>query len=262
VTDRASGWFGGATPRVLAHRGLAVDAPENTMLAFAHAVALGVEYVETDVHATRDDIAVISHDPDLRRLAGRDERLRDLDLAAVKAVRLDHDQELPTLAEALDAFPDTRFNIDLKVPEAVVPAVEAIRRVGAERRVLLTSFDGASRRRALRLLPGTATSASRSGVVGMMAAGLVPVPALRRRLLRLALRGCGAVQVPETYGPARIVTAERVAELTAIGVETHVWTVNAPLDMRRLLGLGVHGIVTDRADLAVIEVAGGSAGPL
>ena len=96
----------------------------------------------------------------------------------------------------------------------------------------------------------------------MMAAGLVPVPALRRRLLRLALRGCGAVQVPEAHGRVRIVTAERVAELTAIGVETHVWTVNAPLDMRRLVGLGVHGIVTDRADLAVIEVAGGSAEPL
>jgi glycerophosphoryl diester phosphodiesterase len=87
-----------------------------------------------------------------------------------------------------------------------------------------------------------------------MAAGLVPLTGLRRTLMRRALVGCRAVQVPERKGPIRIVTAARVAEWAGLGVETHVWTVNEPDDMARLLTLGVHGIVTDRADLALDEV--------
>lgn len=221
------------------------------MLAFALAVAAGSPYLETDVHATRDGIAVISHDADLRRVAGRDQRLLDLDLADVKTIRLGREHEIPTLDEALDAFPDTRFNVDLKSDEAVAPAVRAIARVRATDRVLLTSFDHRRRLRAVRALPGVATSASSRGIVAAVAAGLVPVPRLRRTLLRRALEGCGAVQVPERKGPVRIVTAARVAELAALGVETHVWTVNDPGDMARLLDLGVHGIVTDRADLGL-----------
>jgi glycerophosphoryl diester phosphodiesterase len=250
----SAGWFAPAGPRVLAHRGLAVDAPENTMLAFALAVSEGAAYVETDVHATRDGIAVVSHDPDLRRVAGREQRLLDLDLADVKAIRLDGEHEIPTLDEALDAFPETRFNVDLKSDEAVAPAVRAIARVRATDRVLLTSFDHRRRLRAVRALPGVATSASSRGIMAAMAAGLVPLPGLRRTLVRRALAGCLAVQVPERKGPIRIVTAARVAEWADVGVETHVWTINEPADMVRLLTLGVHGIVTDRADLALDEV--------
>ena len=258
----ASGWFGPSVPRVLAHRGLAVDAPENTMLAFARAVAAGASYVETDVHATSDDVAVVTHDPDLSRVAGRDVRVRDLDLAAVKEIRLGDDQEIPTLEEALDAFPETRFNIDVKVAEAVEPTARAVRRLGAQRRVLVTSFDQRVRRRVLAALPGVATSASSPGVVGALLASVVPLAPLRHAVLRRVLRGCGAVQVPETWGAVRVVTRERVADLASIGVETHVWTVNDPVAMRRLLSLGVHGIVSDRADVALAEVARTAADPL
>jgi len=248
----SAGWFAPSGPRVLAHRGLADDVPENTMAAFALAVAAGATYVETDVHATRDGIAVVGHDADLRRLAGRDQRLLDLDLVDVRAVRLDGGHEIPTLDEALDAFPETRFNIDLKSDEAVAPAVRAIARVRATDRVLVTSFDHRRRLRAVRALPGVATSASSRGIVAAVAAGLVPLPSLRRSMLRRALAGCGAVQVPERKGPVRIVSARRIAELASVGVETHVWTVNDADDVARLLGLGVHGIVTDHVD-AVLE---------
>ena len=69
-SEAAEAYFSPALPRVLAHRGLAVDAPENTLLAFAHALAIGVEHLETDVHASRDGVAVIAHDADLDRVAG------------------------------------------------------------------------------------------------------------------------------------------------------------------------------------------------
>ena len=256
---RASVWFEGPAPRVLAHRGLALDVPENTTASFLQAIVAGALYVETDVHATSDGVAVVSHDPDLSRVAGRDVSVHDLTLAEVRLVRLEDGYEMPTLEEALDAFPETRFNIDVKVAEAVGPTIDAVRRARAEHRVLLTSFDQRIRRRVLAELPGVATSASSWGVVAVVALGAVPVTSLRRRLMARALRGCGAVQVPERQGPLRVVTRRRVRDLEAIGVETHVWTVNDPVAMRRLLALGVHGLVSDRVDLALAEVRAATA---
>jgi glycerophosphoryl diester phosphodiesterase len=256
---RASVWFDAPTPRVLAHRGLALDVPENTTASFLQAIAAGALYVETDVHATSDGVAVVSHDPELSRVAGRDVSVRDLALDEIRLVQLEGGYEMPTLEEALAAFPETRFNIDVKVAEAVGPTIDAVRRARAEHRVLLTSFDQRIRRRVLAGLPGVATSASSWGVVAVVALGAVPGTALRRRLIARAVRGCGAVQVPERQGPLRIVTRRRVRDLEAVGVETHVWTVNEPVAIRRLLALGVHGLVSDRADLALAEVRAATA---
>ncbi|HET8867434.1 MAG TPA: glycerophosphodiester phosphodiesterase family protein, partial [Agrococcus sp.] len=75
-----------APPRVLAHRGLALDAPENTMMAFFAAVDAGATFLETDAHATADGVAVLAHDPSLDRVAGQDvviERTLWQDLAQI-----------------------------------------------------------------------------------------------------------------------------------------------------------------------------------
>jgi len=154
----AEAYFSPAVPRVLAHRGLALEAPENTLLAFAHALALGVEHLETDVHASRDGVAMIAHDADLDRVAGIPGRVDERTAAELAALALGADQGMPTLAEALEAFPEARFNIDLKSAEAVAPTVDAVRQLRAEHRVLLTSFSERRRAAALRLLPEAATS--------------------------------------------------------------------------------------------------------
>ncbi|MBQ9918862.1 MAG: glycerophosphodiester phosphodiesterase, partial [Microbacterium sp.] len=78
---------------------------------------------------------------------------------------------------------------------------------------------------------------------------------LRRRVERL-LGGLDALQIPERQGPIRVVTRGLVRAAHAAGVEVHVWTVNDPADMERLLDLGVDGLVTDRADLALAVVNG------
>ena len=72
-----------------------------------------------------------------------------------------------------------------------------------------------------------------------------------RESVARALRGARALQVPERVGPVRIVTPRFVEAAHEAGVEVHVWTVNDPADMTRLLDLGVDGLVTDRADLAL-----------
>jgi glycerophosphoryl diester phosphodiesterase len=234
-------------PRVFAHRGLAIDAPENTLLSFARAVAIGVEYIETDVHASHDGVAVIAHDPSLDRVAGRKVRVSQLTMSELRKVDLGHGQGFPSLAEALDAFPETKFNIDVKSKDAVPGTIAAITKAGAQDRVLVSSFDERRRALALRGLPGVVSSASARRFLPALLAGKVGFsPGLRR-----SMRGLVAVQVPEKAVGLRVTTAKMVRALHDAGIEMHVWTVNDPVRMDALLDLGVDGIVTDRADLAL-----------
>jgi glycerophosphoryl diester phosphodiesterase len=246
-----SDYFGPPAPRVLAHRGLAVDAPENTLLAFDRAVAVGARYLETDVHVSADGVAVIAHDPRLARVAGRPEAVADLAVAELERVDLGSSQGFATLAEALHQFPELRFNIDVKTDAAVDATVSAIEHTGARQRVLLTSFSDRRRRRIATRLPGVATSVGSAGVVRSRLA-----TAVRNRSLFLrALAGAGALQIPERVGRIRLVSPALIAAAHAVGAEVHVWTVNDPGDMERLLDLGVDGLVTDRADLALALIA-------
>lgn len=232
---------------MFAHRGLAVEAPENTLLAFAKALAVGAIYIETDVHASADGVCVIAHDPTLERVAGRDVRVEQLTMAELRKVDLGYGQGFCSLTEVLDTFPETRFNIDLKSAAAVAPAVSAILAARASDRVLVTSFSDRRRKAAVAALPGVATSASAGSFVRALVAGKVGSTAVVRR----ALRGVCAVQVPEKAVGLAVTTERMIRQLHEVGVEMHVWTINDPVRMRELLDLGVDGIVTDRADLAL-----------
>jgi glycerophosphoryl diester phosphodiesterase len=244
-------YFDPAPPRVLAHRGLALEAPENTMLAFLKALSIGVDYLETDVHVSSDGVAVVAHDHDLTRVAGRPERVDELTMAELREVRLGEGQGFCSLAEVLDSFPDARFNIDIKCDAAVASTVKAITDARAAQRVLIASFEGRRRRRAVKQIPGVATSASSAGsAVAFVAASLG-----LRAVVRWALRNVDAVQLPHRFKGVRIVTPRLVAAVHAAGAEVHVWTINSEPEMTQLLELGVDGIVTDRADIAIALTA-------
>lgn len=217
------------------------------MLAFVKALSIGADYIETDVHASQDGVAVIAHDDNLSRVAGRIVRIDHLTMAELRRVSLGDGQSFASLAEVLDAFPTARFNIDIKSDDAVEPTVEAILAAGALKRVLIASFSDRRRKAAVKRLPGVATSASRraSGQAAVAARlGLVP-------LVRVALRGVDAVQIPERLRGVQIITPQLVASMHAAAVEVHAWTINDVATMERLLSIGVDGIVTDRADLAL-----------
>ena len=250
MAERAQSEFLAAPyPRVFAHRGLALDAPENTLLAFVKALAAGATHLETDVHVSLDGVAVISHDPDLTGL-GRDVRIDQLTMTELKRISLGHGQSFTPLADALEAFPTAVFNIDVKTDAAVEPAARAIRDRRATGRVLVTSFNESRRRRLVGLLPGVVSSASAPLVAAVVAATNLGLTALVRR----TLQGCVAVQVPERAGPVPIVTPRFIAMMHRVNVEVHVWTINDPVDMIRLLDIGVDGLVTDRTDLAVAAI--------
>jgi glycerophosphoryl diester phosphodiesterase len=240
---------------VLAHRGLAIDAPENTLLAFEQALAVGVTHLETDVHGSADGVSMISHDPDLTRLAGRPARVGQLSATELRAIDLGHGQGFCSLADALDAFPDARFNIDIKSADAVAPTVATIRQARAVDRVLIGSFSPERRLAVVRQLPGVATSVSARGAVAAVVAARSPggLPTVRR-----ILRDVHAVQFPLSMLRMPTMTPRTIAAFHAAGVEVHAWTINDVPTMRRLLDLGVDGLVSDRADLAVEVLAGRS----
>lgn len=242
-----AGYFSPAPPRVIAHRGLAVDAPENTLLAFSRAVALGVTHLETDVHVSSDGVAMISHDPDLTRLVGRQVSVSQLNSRELGRIQLGAGQAFCSLAEALDAFPEARFNIDIKVAGVAAPAAAAIVAANAVGRVLVSSFGDGRRREAVRRLPGVATSVSARGAVASVA--LANIGAVRP--LARVLRGVHAVQLPTSLLRMRTFSPRALASFHAVGVEVHAWTINEPAEMRSLLAAGVDGLITDRADLAL-----------
>jgi glycerophosphoryl diester phosphodiesterase len=265
-----SRYLDAAGPRVFAHRGFADGVPGNTLAAFRAALEAGASHLESDVRATRDGVPVLFHDehfpagvlpevaPDDAASSSPldDVAIRTLTLAEVRRIDLGGGHRIPTVAEALDAFPDALWNLDLKAPDAVVATAKHVWRAGAADRVLLTSFSEVSRARAVRLLPGIATSASSIGTAVILLAALTGRPALVRAVTRLLPGTVLALQIPERAGPLPLVTPLLLATLHGAGLEVHVWTVNERSDIRRLLELGVDGIVTDRPDVAraVVDV--------
>jgi glycerophosphoryl diester phosphodiesterase len=226
-------------PLAFAHRGGAGEAPENSWTAFEHAVSLGYRYMETDVRTTADGVAVALHDPSLDRVADRTGALRTMSWAQVRACKLRDGREPPLLEELLGAWPQLRWNIDVKRREAIGPVVEAIRRTGAVDRVLVASFSGSRAARAREALgPDLATGAGRLTVASLLAAKVVSFWPVSSDAV--------AAQVPPRDGLIKIVDAAFVRVCHRAGLAVHVWTINTSAEMEGLLDLGVDGIMTDR----------------
>ncbi|MEU7904580.1 glycerophosphodiester phosphodiesterase [Actinoplanes sp. NPDC049118] len=230
-------------PLAFAHRGGAAEGDENTAEAFGRAVALGYRYVETDVHATADGVPVVFHDPSLRRLTGTAGRVADLRWADLATLRVGGAGAVPRLDEVLAAWPQVRFNIDVKADDAAGPTVEAVRRAGARDRVLLASFSDARLARVRALAgPGIATSLGQREVLRLRVSS---VAGTRLRLPASA----AAAQVPARFGPVTVVDRRFVSRAHRLGLQVHVWTIDDPAEMHRLLELGVDGIMTDRTEV-------------
>lgn len=237
-------------PLALAHRGgdklPSNDGIENSLRAVANAVALGYRYIETDVRASVDGVAFAFHDPDLSRVAPDsgfgDRPFGSLTAEEIRSVRLRGGEPIATITEMLEAFPETRFNIDVKTAEVIEPTVAAITEAGAEERVLIASFSHRRLTRARKLLPAAATSVSPWELIALRFAP---------RLLGWLIRAGGAVcaQVPERQYGIHITTPGFVSAAHRKGMQVHVWTVDAAEDITRLLDGGVDGIITDRPDV-------------
>ncbi|MBB6172018.1 glycerophosphoryl diester phosphodiesterase [Nocardiopsis mwathae] len=242
------GYFDLPTPIGLAHRGgwLTDEAGrirtelENTALAFQNAIDLGYRYLETDVHATRDGVLLAFHDATLDRTTDRSGAIADLPYDEVARARVGGSEPVPVLEDLLGSWPEARFNIDIKSDAAVEPLVRVLRRTSAWERVCVGSFDQLRLDRARRAFDRpVATSCGPVDVARLRFASFTPL------LGWLARRGVGAVQIPLRARGFPLVSRDLIATAHRLGMQVHVWTINDPTLMARLLDLGVDGIVTD-----------------
>ncbi len=241
-----------ASPIVYAHRGASAEVTENTLEAFACAIELGADALETDVHLTRDGRLVLAHDPELGRVSGGafTRPIKEASLAEVRGWRLDGGLRVPTLEDALAAFPDAPFNVDAKEDRADVMAtlVRSVRAQGAEQRVRLASFHSRNLRRAREM--------GWTGRLGMAQSEILAALALPAGLAARFTRGCDAAQVPPRVVGVDFTAQCTIDRLHGRGFRVEIWVVDDPDEARALVLRGVDGIITNDPRRIVPAVRG------
>jgi glycerophosphoryl diester phosphodiesterase len=243
---------------VLAHRGFRGKYPENTMLAFQKAAELGVAGLEMDIHRTRDEVIVVSHDATVNRTTNGIGLIKEMSLAELKELdagyRWTPDNgrtypfrgqgiTIPTIEELFTTFPNHWINVDIKQvsPAIVNPFVQMIRRFNMADKMMVGSFDTATVRQFRRDCPEVATAATASEVRCLFVLS-------KLRLERFYRGQAKAMQLPEWNGRIRVVSRRFVENAHRMGTAVHVWTVNETADMARFIKMGVDGLITDFPD--------------
>jgi len=253
----------GAGPHVHAHQGGNHLWPDNTMLAFENAHALGVDVLELDVHLSADGEVVVIHDATVDRTSDGSGAVAAMTLDELRALDFGYrwrppggDPDvfpyrgqgiaIPTLGEVLEAFPGRAINVELKADDdrLVDAACELIVAHGKRDEVLVASFHQRVMRVFRLRCPGVATSAGPDEVRTFVFMNMA-------FLGRLYTPQAEAFQVPRRQAGIEIVTPRFVRGLHERNVLVDVWTINDEAEMRRLLDLGVNAIITDRPDLAL-----------
>ena len=242
----------------IAHRGGSKLRPENTMEAFDHAVALGVDALECDVHLSADGVPAVIHDATLERTtdaAGQVAAWSMADLATVDAGARFGEAEghpfrgrglgVPRLADVLDRHPDVPVIVEIKGdnPQAVPAILEVLRKSRRPDRYLVGGFSQHVLDAVRTLAPQYPTGASREEVLA----------AIRRAYFRLPPRrsGFSVFQVPFHHQGKQIFRAPFVRTVTRAGLGVQAWIIDDEAEMRRLMSWGVTGLISDRPDVAV-----------
>jgi glycerophosphoryl diester phosphodiesterase len=258
-------------PVNIAHRGGAQIAPENTLEGFREGLSVGAGALELDVHTTADGHVVVIHDDTVDRTTQSTGPVREMSFAEIR--RLDAGYRftpdggetfpyrgqgirIPTLEEVYDEFTEVPINVEIKGERPGIEAAvwQIIEAAGAEERTLVVSESTPTIRRFREASGGRMETGSSS--VELITFYLLS----RVGLSRLSKPRYQALQGPQTYHGLRVVTPGFIRAAHERGLRIDVWTINSESDMRRLLGYGVDGIMTDRPDLLARVLEGSETG--
>jgi len=240
---------------VFAHRGGGGLIPENTLPAFIYSSNLGADVLELDIHRTSDGELVVIHDRTVDRTTVGRGKVSEMTLAELRT--LDAGAQfttdggktypfrgkgfkIPTLREIFDALPNNIFNIEPKRQgsEMAEPLCSLIREKDMTNKVIVGSFTQSIIDDMRTACPEVATSASPREAVSFF---------LRERggIETSYSPPMQALQIPTSIGGIDIVTKEFVEAAHERNLKVHVWTINSPEEMQRLIDLSVDGIMTD-----------------
>jgi glycerophosphoryl diester phosphodiesterase len=232
-----------------AHRGGATYPPnrhrENSLHSFAEAAALGYRYLETDVHATADGVLIAFHDNKLDRVTDGRGAIADLTYEQVSQAKIHGVDDIPRFEDLLTSFPDARFNVDAKSRTSVDLLADLIIAHQAQDRVCVNSFSIRRLHRLRRRLgPQVASGAS---------ALAIALYRFAPRLTRIINTTAPVLQIPmeqKILGIRfRVCTPSLVRAAHSSGKLVHIWTIDDPQTMAKLIDGGADGIFTDRIDL-------------
>ncbi|MBI1318616.1 MAG: glycerophosphodiester phosphodiesterase [Candidatus Hydrogenedens sp.] len=255
LSQRDFPYFAYERPLAIAHRGGMACWPENTVYAFQQADALGVDALEMDVHRTRDGYLVVSHDPMVDRCTNGKGAIEQLTLEEVQSFDAGHHFSpdggksfpyrgkgirIPTMREVFERFGHLRYIIDAKPPrpEVALQLAALARECEVTDKVCLASFHRPNVAAIRSAHPDIATSGSEPEVQVFWAAQFL-------RLEGLYKNDALALQVPPVQYGVPFLTQHFIRAAHASNMHVHVWTINEPEEMRRLLDLGADGILTD-----------------
>ena len=242
----------------ISHRGGKRFAPEETMEAFTHAVSVGTDVLELDIHTTSDGVVVVMHDDTVDRTTSGTGSIKNMTFEELRQLDAGYHYTLdggatfpyrgeglvvPTLQEVLEAFPDMYFIIEIKQfhPAMIDEALQVLYDTEMEARVVVGSFYDSVLTDFREAEPRILTS---YGVLEMMDL-LQLTPETEAEYVRPAY----IIQIPPKQGNTDLLTPELRALVDRLGLKTHVWTINDRAEMEHLMTLGIDGIMTDDPEL-------------
>lgn len=235
----------------IAHRGGGRLRPEETLPAFEHALAVGADVLEFDVHATADGVLVAMHDDTVDRTTDGTGAIKNLSFAELRAFDAGYaftrddgatfpyrgmGITVPTVEEILTQFPDSYYLIELKQlePPIVEPLLAALEQHGVMERVVLASFDVETIAAVRAAAPEVLTALS----------------LVEWAEFSTSLGDPGYTSPARFVQPQAKLTSVQVVEFAhELGLKVHPWTVNDAAEMMLLLSRGVDGIMTDDPEL-------------
>lgn len=259
-----------------AHQGGAWEAPSSTIYAIRAALVAGATGIELDVHATADGELVVCHDATVDRTTDGHGSIASMTLAELRDLDnaywfvpgadaapgrppsdyplrgrapADRDFGIATLREVLEQFPGVVLNLDVKqTAPAVVPYEEPLARLLAEYEreddVIVASFLDEATARFASFAPRVPTSAGMLATAAFWRAVQAGEAASATWDTAAGPRPV-AFQVPESFGERTVVDERFVEAAHRAGMAVHVWTIEDETSVRRLVDLGVDGIITD-----------------
>ena len=212
---------------IYAHRGASANHPENTLRAFRQALALGVDGIELDVHATAEGIPVVIHDRDISRTTGGTGYVDQIPLARLETLDAGNGERVPTLAKVL-ALVDGSAHLDIEIKGSDVErAVLDVLAQYPAVRWAISSFAWDTLRTVRSLDPS---------------AELWP---LAERVDDALIAIANELASPAVSLFSGALTSENAATLRDAGLRVVVWTVNDPQEARRIRDLGAFALCTD-----------------